>query len=406
MSYKAKFASILESCRRSNVLLDIFVRRLFTYRNRRSDYKYWREVLFLQILGFFLLSGFLYALEVLNKNLILSALIIGIAGLGFYTSRRMFLSPSSIRQQSRYLDFVRSIKLARVKGLSNVARELFNKRPGLVGTTAALLTFILSYGVMSVLKFPFAEQYAFRDVHSTVWVVHATATGFSFTVLVFFWEYLRDNFNKSRQIRVVVRNTRSFHIIYYLLIANMLIGILALVSGRPSEKVSIDPNILAAQFVLFLLSIIGVLLLYRIVYKVMINKQVFIDSLDRKIRDEIQDILTEPEQDIKKEVLIEQIDDYSQQGYSYSNEERTEFTAGLLNSSGRVSDINLHRLNDIFDMAEEIGVEIEQVPEIGRDYEKSDKLFVFRGNIDRDCYKNLLPLLKRAIKVKSYEKRP
>jgi len=74
-------------------------------------------------------------------------------------------------------------------------------------------------------------------------------------------------------------------------------------------------------------------------------------------------------------------------------------TAHDLRLSGKVTDIHLHRLHDLFDEASALDVDIERLPALGQSYRGDDDVFVYQGDLTVQEEERLRTRLRRAVKV-------
>ena len=91
--------------------------------------------------------------------------------------------------------------------------------------------------------------------------------------------------------------------------------------------------------------------------------------------------------------------DYPQLALPDFTGEQERQTADDLDLSGEVTDIHLHRLNNLLEEATALDVDIERLPVLGQSYQKDDVLFVYKGDLterEAGCLQNRL---RRAIKV-------
>ncbi len=272
-------------------------------------------------------------------------------------------------------------------------RNAVESRP-LSGAVVAPVLGIVAFPLITVaytlpLQFKFANT-----VDETLWAVHASVTGFSFVVLIFFWEYLRGEFDNAVLIRTAVRYTWSLHIIYFLLSANVVIGGLALLEqGNQAVFVGV-------QAVLFLATIFGLYWLYHTIYTVMVRETLPL-RVKRMLDEKIGVILTESDQETWVAVVNHQLDrDYPRLALPDFVGGKERVTAGELGLSGEVADIHLYRLQDFLDEASSLDVEVEQLPVLGRSYNDDDDLFVYQGDPTAQEAEQMRNRLRRVIKVK------
>jgi hypothetical protein len=273
-------------------------------------------------------------------------------------------------------------------------RDAVESRP-FTGVVAAPVLCFGSFLIVTTTVTRFLQNYSVNSgVDETVWVVHATVTGFSFIVLIFFWEFLGDEFDNPVFIRTAVRYTWSLHIIYFLLAANVMIGVLAILAQGQQVTAYVG-----VQAILFLMSMAGVYWLYHTVYTVMVKETLTL-RIKRRLDQQIGDILTEPDQEGWISVVNRQLDySYPQLVLPDFSGDRERMTARDLGLSGVVTDIHLDRLHDLFDAASELDADIERLPMLGQSYRGDDDIFVYQGDITAQEEVMLRNRLLRAVKV-------
>jgi hypothetical protein len=369
-------------------------RRVLTIYERSSGYVYWKRTVVAILLGSILTAGALYGLYQVRgwEVPVVTLVVIGVAAAIY--RRKRFFSPSSVRLQTGLFLAIQSFRRVRKRDTRQIMRDAVESRP-FTGAVAAPVFCLGVFPIVAAIITRFLQNYSITSgVDETIWVVHATVTGFSFIVLIFFWEFLGDEFDNAVFIRTAVRYTWSLHIIYFLLAANVVIGALAILAQ--GQQVT---SYVGVQAVLFILSIIGVYWLYDTVYTVMV-KETLAPRIKRRLDQQIGAILTEPDQEGWMSVVNRQLE----QGYPRlalpdfsGGQER--MTARDLGLSGEVRDIHLHRLHDLFDEASTLDVDIEWLPSLGQSYRGDDDIFVYQGDLTEQEEELLQNRLRRAIKV-------
>jgi hypothetical protein len=265
-------------------------------------------------------------------------------------------------------------------------RNAVESRPLFGAVVAPVLGVVAVPLITAIYKLPLQFNFA-NSVGETLWAVHASVTGFSFVVLIFFWEYLRGEFDNAVLIRTAVRYTWSLHIIYFLLSANVVIGGLTL-----SEQ--------GDQAVLFLATIFRLYWLYHTIYTVMV-RETFPLRVKRMLKEKIGIILTESDQEAWVAVMNRQLDhDYPQFALPGFTGGKERVTADELGLSGEVTDIHFHRLQDLLEEASALDVEVKQLPVLGQSYNDDDDFFVYRGGPTAQEAEQMRNRLRRAIKVR------
>ncbi len=370
-------------------------RRVYTIYDRSSRYVYWKQAVVASLIGSLLTVGILYGIYQ-ARGWVLPAGTLAVIGVGTAVYRRKrFLSPSSICLQTKlFLVTQRSKRVRRRNNLQAITNAV-QSRP-FAGAVAAPVFCLGSLLIVPIPISHFLQSYSVTNgVSETIWIVHASVTGFSFIVLIFFWEFLGDEFDNAVFIRTAVSYTWSLHIIYFLLAANVMIGVLAVL---PMEQQG--TSYVGVQAILFILSIFGVYWLYHTVYTVMV-KDTLAPRIKRRLDQQIGSILTEPNQDGWLSVVNRQLGrGYPQLALPNFSRGQERMTAGDLGLSGEITDIHLHRLQDLFDEASALNVDIERLPAVGKSYHKDDDIIVYEGNLTAQEEERLQNRLRRAIKVK------
>lgn len=370
-------------------------RRALTIRDRAPEYVHWQRAVVAVFIGILLFAGSLYGIYRARGLRVPVAILLMALVIAAVYRRKRFLSPSSVRLQTKLFLTIHALTQLRNRNLRQLVRNSVERRP-LSGAVAAPVWGLVAFPFATVVYNLYLQNYSIAgSIDETVWIVHATVTGFSFIVLIFFWEYLGGEFDNSVLIRTAVRYTWSLHIIYFLLAANVAIGVLAILA----QGDWVVP-LIGVQGVLFLLSIAGIYWIYDIVYNVMVE-DALTPRVKRRLDQQIGVILTEQDQDPWKTLITDQLDrNYPQFALADFVGGQERATADDLEMSGEVTDIHLHRLHDLFDEAADLDVTIEQLPLLGRIYNDDDDIFVYEGDITPQETEQLHDRLERAFKVK------
>ena len=368
--------------------------RVLTVYERFSEYGYWKQAIVTILIGAILSIGALYGFYQVCRWTIPVGILAVVGVTSAFRGRKQFLSPSSIRLQATLYLAVQGMRQVRERNTIQMVRNMIERRPFL-GAVAAPILCLLAFPIVTAAVTRFLQEFsATSGVDKTLWIVHATVTGFSFIVLVFFWEFLGDEFDNEVFIRTAVRYTWSLHIIYFLLAANIVIGVLAV----PSQGGQIM-SFVGVQAVLFVLSMFGVYWIYDTIYTVMV-KESLTPRIKRRLEQQIGIILLEADQDAWILVVNDQLGrDYPQFALPDSSGEQERMTAGDLGLNGEVTDIHLHRLHDLFDEASALNVDIERLPVLGQSYHDDEILFVCQGDLTLCEGERLQHRLRRAVKV-------
>lgn len=273
-------------------------------------------------------------------------------------------------------------------------RDIVESRP-FTGAVAAPVLCLGAFPIVTGVITRLLQGYTINSgIEETVWIVHASVTGFSFIVLIFFWEFLGDEFDNAVFIKTAVRYTWSLHIIYFLLAANVVLGALAILA----QGQQVIPYV-GVQAVLFILSMFGVYWLYDTVYTVMV-KETLSSRIKRRLDQQIGVILTESSQKGWMSVVNRQLDyGYPQLTLPNISGRQERMTARDLSLSGKVTDIHLHRLHGLFDKASTLGVDIKRLPALGQSYRPGDDVFVYQGDLTAQEEELLQAQLRRAVKL-------
>ncbi|MDS0300963.1 hypothetical protein NDI76_19640 [Halogeometricum sp. S1BR25-6] len=368
-------------------------RRIRTIKTRTPEYVHWKRAALVLLILLVLFGGSLYGIyRFRGWKLSAGIFVVAIAVVTVYRRNR-FVSPSSVRLQTTLLRLIQRLRRLRNRDKRQMMRNAVESRPVSGAVVAPVLGIVAFPLITAVYTLPLQFKFA-NTVDETLWAVHASVTGFSFVVLIFFWEYLRGEFDNVVLIRTAVRYTWSLHIIYFLLSANVVIGGLALLEqGNQAVFVGV-------QAVLFLATIFGLYWLYHTIYTVMVRETLPL-RVKRMLEEKIGVILTESDQETWVAVVNRQLnEDYPQLALPNFTGGKERVTAGELGLSGEVTDIHLHRLHDLLEEASALDVEVEQLPVLGRSYNDDDDLFVYQGDPAAQEAEQMRNRLRRAIKVR------
>lgn len=375
-------------------LLNSVLGRVLTIYERSSGYVYWKRAVVVILLGGILTAGVLYGLYRVPGWEVPVGILVVTGVVAAVYRRKRFLSPSSVRLQTGLFLAIQRFRRVRKRDTRQMMKNAVESKP-LTGAVFAPVFCLGVFPIIAATNTRFLQNYSITSgVDETVWVVHATVTGFSFIVLIFFWEFLGDEFDNAVFIRTAIRYTWSLHIIYFLLAANVVIGALAVLAQ--GKQVT---SYVGVQAVLFILSMFGVYWLYDTVYTVMV-KETLASRIKRRLDQQIGAILTEPDQEGWMSVVNRQLDHgYPQLALPDFSGGQERMTARDLGLSGEVTDIHIHRLHDLIDEASTLDVDIEQLPALGQSYRGEDDVFVYQGNLTAQEEELLRNRLLRAVKV-------
>lgn len=368
--------------------------RVFTIYERSSQYVYWKQAVATILLGVILAAGTLYSLYQLRGWMIPVGALAIMSIAAMYIRRKRFFSPSSVRLQTTLFLTIKRLRRIWKRDTYQQVRNAIEIRP-LVGAVVAPVFCLVAFPTVTAALPHFLQNFTITGgVDETVWVVHATVTGFSFIILIFFWEFLGDEFDNEVFIRTTVRYTWSLHIIYFLLAANVVIGVLAILAQGDQIR-----SFVGVQSLLFVISIFGVYWIYDTVYSVMV-KDTLTPRIKRRLDQQINTILTEPNQEGWMSVVNQQLDqDYPQMALPDFTGKQERMTADDLGLNGKVTDIHLHRLNNLLEEASALGLDIERLPILEQSYHDDDVLFVYKGDLTGQEAERIQNQLRRAVKV-------
>ena len=175
--------------------------RVLTVYERFSEYGYWKQAIVAILIGAILSIGALYGFyQVCGWTIPVGILaIVGVTSA--FRRRKQFLSPSSIRLQATLYLAVQGMRQVRERNTIQMVRNAIERRPFL-GAVAAPILCLLAFPIVTAAVTRFLQEFSTTSgIDKTLWIVHATVTGFSFIVLVFFWEFLGDEFDNEVFIR-------------------------------------------------------------------------------------------------------------------------------------------------------------------------------------------------------------
>jgi len=225
--------------------------------------------------------------------------------------------------------------------------------------------------------------------------VYATITGFSFVVLVFYWDYLTDRHSKPSLIETNIRYTWASHLIVFLISGIAVMGWLTLYAQENDEIYYIG-----TAGVLFIASIVAVLMIYFTIYNEMTSRPLD-NRVKNEIRVQIQKQLKKPTHPPWFEIISEQIGEKYPRGpvATFGQTDEHFFTAKEVEALGEVTDIHEKQLEDLFDTASDAGVQLKQLPELGQRYTRNDEIFAYEGQIPDSTEEELLRKIRNMVKT-------
>jgi hypothetical protein len=129
-------------------------------------------------------------------------------------------------------------------------------------------------------------------------------------------------------------------------------------------------------------------------------KDTLTPRIKRRLDQQINTILTEPNQEGWMSVVNQQLDqDYPQMALPDFTGKQERMTADDLGLNGKVTDIHLHRLNNLLEEASALGLDIERLPILEQSYHDDDVLFVYKGDLTGQEAERIQNQLRRAVKV-------
>ena len=344
-----------------------------------------------------ILSGLLLTISLLRPPFIIPYIVLVAFGIFTYWRKR-FLGPSSIWLQSRLVAVEESIRLA-WKQDRRAATISFLRRHPLTGSIPALAIGLVGFQLTHYAQFQIPlwslNFSSGSGLLRTSWQVYATITGFSFVVLVFYWDYLTDRHSNPSLIETNIRYTWASHLIVFLISGIAVMGWLTLYA---QENDGIYHT--GAAGVLFIVSIVAVLLIYFTIYNEMTSRPLD-NRVKNEIRGQMQKLLKKPTHPPWFEIISEQVGVEYPRGpvvfFGQTNER--VFTAQELDTLGEVTDIHGKKLECLFDTADDAGVQLKQLPEFGQRYTRNDEAFVYEGQIPDSTEEELLDRVRNMVKT-------
>lgn len=356
-----------------------------------------RAVLLISGLLIILLTGLILTTLLLRPLFGIPYVVLVVLG-AFTYSRKRFLSPSSIWLQAQLVALEESIRSVWKQDHRTVTISFLRRHP-LTGSIPALAIGLVGFHLTQHPWF----QIPLWTINPTSgsgllrasWQVHATITGFSFLVLVFYWDYLIDRHSNPSLIETNVRYTWASHLIVFLISGIPVIGWLTLYAQENDGIYYIG-----TAGVLFIVSVLAVLLIYFTIYNEMTSRPLD-NRVKKEIRVQMQKLLKKPTHPRWFEIISEQIGEGYPRGpvgsFGHSNEH--VFTAEEMDTMGKVTDIHEKRIESLFDTASDAGVQLKQLPELDRRYTRNDEIFVYEGQIQDSIEEELLHRVRSMVKT-------
>lgn len=345
----------------------------------------------------FLLIGLISTFFLLRPLFGISYIVL--VGLGVFTYwRKRFLTQSSIWLQSRLVAVGESIRSAWKQDRRAVTISFLRRHP-LTGSIPAiaigLVGFLLTQNPQFQITLWSMNPSSGPGLLRASWQVHATITGFSIVVLVFYWDYLTDRYSNPSLIETNVRYTWTSHLIVFLISGIAVLGGLTLYAQENDGIYYIGTAI-----VLFTLCILAVLLIYSTVYNEMTSRPLD-DRVKNEIRVQIQKLLKKPTHPPWFEIISEQVGEEYPRGpvVSFGHTNEHVFTAREVETIGKVTDLHEKRLENLFDTANDVGVQLKLLPELGQRYTRNDESFVYEGQISDSTEEELLRRVRNMVKT-------
>lgn len=344
-----------------------------------------------------ILSGLILSLFFLSPLFSISYLVLVLLAIIKY-GRKQFLSPSSIWLQSRIVAVEESTRSAWKRDRKAVTVSFLRRHP-LIGSIPALAIGLVGFQLTQYPLF----QIPLWSITPTLgagllrasWQVHATITGFSFVVLVFYWDYLTDRYSNPSLIETNIRYTWASHLIVFLISGIAVMGWLTLYAQEND-----DIYYIGTAGVLFVVSIFAVILIYFAIYNEMTSRPLD-NRVKKEIRVRMQKLLKKPTHPPWFEIISEQVGKRYPRGpvASFGHTSERVFTAEEVGTLGEVTDIHEKRLQSLFDTASDAGIQLKQLPELGQRYTRNDEIFVYEGQIPDSTEENLLRQLRNMVKT-------
>lgn len=344
-----------------------------------------------------LLCGLILTIVLLRSLFSIAYFVLIVFGIITYWQKH-FLGPSSIWLQSRLVAVEEATRSAWKQNRKAITISFLRRHP-LTGSVPALAMGLIGFQLTQNPQF----QIPLWNISPTSgagllrasWQVYATITGFSFVVLVFYWDYLTDRHSNPSLIETNIRYTWASHLIVFLISGIAVMGWLTLYAQENDGIYYIG-----TAGVLFIVSIVAVLLIYFTIYNEMTSR-----PLDNRVKNEIrvqmQKLLKKPTHPPWFEISSEQVGGTYPRGpvASFGNTNEHVFTAQEVETLGEVTDIHEKRLESLFDKASDAGVQLKQLPELGQRYTRNNEIFVYEGQIPDSTEEELLKQLRIMVKT-------
>ena len=369
--------------------------RTISVWNRKSIY--WKTVLAIFITVFIFIVTIVSIMYFIQGIFLSTASLVICLAILWMLQKKYFLTPSSIHLQVSVHKYWKAAGDVHRQGIITWLRSIIRRRP-LLGTLPPLIIGLLGllnsqFSILRYSIFRSTDESASALIRS-IWQVHATTTGFSFIVLIFFWESLRDRFDTRVLIRTLSSYSYTFHIIGFLLSANISIGSLALWAQRSPQS-----NFLFLSMVLFVSSIIGIYTLYRTVYQYMTDDPLS-PFVKRKLVENVESIMASSAQDPWINVVNQGLPtDYPQYTLPSWNTTSTNITGAEVELSGTITDINQKHLRRLFAVVDEADTNITRLPIYYNNYEPPDKVFSCEGDLAKSTVDEIKGILSDTYKV-------
>lgn len=356
-----------------------------------------RATLLLSGVVIILFCGLILTICLLRPLFSITYLVLIVLGIVTY-QRKQFLGPSSIWLQSRLVAVEEATRSAWKQDQKAVIISILRRHP-LTGSIPPIAIGLIGFQLTQLPQFqiplwnitpPFGA-----GLLRASWQVYATITGFSFVVLVFYWDYLTDRHSNPSLIETNIRYTWASHLIVFLISGIAVLGWLTLYAQENDGIYYIG-----TAGVLFIASIVAVLLIYFIIYNEMTSR-----PLDNRVKNEIrvqmQKLLKKPTHPTWYKIISDQVGERYPRGpvASFGHTNEHVFTAKEVKTLGEVTDIHEKRLESLFETASDAGVQLKQLPELGQRYTRNNEIFVYEGQIPDSTEEELLRQLRKMVKT-------
>lgn len=315
----------------------------------------------------------------------------------FFLSRhslRLKLHYRSFKQRYRENGFLSAIHI-NIKGLSAKTRILL--LPGILSAAYIFVALIIS-AVSVYFSSMVPDLFYPQDVSGVraIWQAQTTIVSFSLVVLVFSWEYLRDDINQQKVQQAFLKRSRSIPIIsgsLWLVVGSGLF-ILALRTGGSLNAVFFH-GVMASAAITFVL----LLMLFGTIVSAY-----FFDEDRRYIRDDVKNDISgafQPSIENLEKTILESTVGYSTTPPIMPIRDNTHaITASDIDVKGAITDIHLQKLSECVNTINNEAEGIVAIPQLGRALSNDDRVVLtYRGDLAGSAREEVEDQLKSSLKI-------